>query len=102
MPCTVKPRAPTHLDLFSLRGVGLREEQLPMILGCDAAGLDQDGHEVVVHAGMSRPGWAGDKTADPKRCLRSEGHEDSFAAKVAVPKRNRVPKPASLSFEEAA
>ena len=30
-----------------------------MILGCDAAGLDEDGNEVIVHAVISRPGLAG-------------------------------------------
>jgi NADPH:quinone reductase-like Zn-dependent oxidoreductase len=98
----VKAASLNHHDLWSLRGVGLREEQLPMILGCDAAGLDEDGNEVVVHAVISSPGWAGDETFDPKRSLLSERHQGSFAAKVAVPTRNVVPKPASLSFEEAA
>ena len=39
-------RRANHHDLWSLRGVGLREEPLPMILGCDAAGIDEDGNEV--------------------------------------------------------
>jgi NADPH:quinone reductase-like Zn-dependent oxidoreductase len=98
----VKAASLNHHDLWSLRGVGLREEQLPMILGCDAAGLDGDGNEVVVHAVISSPGWEGDETFDPKRSLLSERHQGTFATKVAVPRRNVVPKPASLSFEEAA
>jgi len=73
-----------------------------MILGCDAAGLDEDGNEVVVHAVVSSPGWTGDETLDPKRSLLSERHQGTFAEKVAVPRANLVPKPASLSFEEAA
>jgi NADPH:quinone reductase-like Zn-dependent oxidoreductase len=99
---TVKAASLNHHDLWSLRGVGLREEQLPMILGCDAAGLDEDGNEVVVHAVISSPDWTGDETLDPKRSLLSERHQGTFADKVAVPRRNVVPKPASLSFEEAA
>ena len=99
---TVKAASLNHHDLWSLRGVGLREEQLPMILGCDAAGLDEDGNEVVVHAVVSSPGWTGDETLDPKRSLLSERHQGTFAEKVAVPRANLVPKPASLSFEEAA
>src|SRR3954468_5381356 len=91
-----------HHDLWTLRGVGLREEALPMILGCDAAGHDEDGNEVVVHAVVSDPSWAGDETFDPKRSLLSERHQGTFADRVAVPRRNVVPKPASLSFEEAA
>jgi NADPH:quinone reductase-like Zn-dependent oxidoreductase len=99
---TVKAAALNHHDLFSLRGVGLREEALPMILGCDAAGLDEDGNEVVVHAVVSDPSWSGDETFDPKRSLLSERHQGTFADKVVVPRSNVVPKPASLSFEEAA
>ncbi|KQW48385.1 molecular chaperone GroES [Nocardioides sp. Root1257] len=99
---SVKAASLNHHDLFSLRGVGLREEALPMILGCDAAGLDEDGNEVVVHAVISDPSWTGDETLDPKRSLLSERYQGTFADKVAVPRRNVVPKPASLSFAEAA
>lgn len=99
---TVKAASLNHHDLWSLRGVGLREEGLPMILGCDAAGLDEDGNEVVVHAVVSDPAWTGDETFDPRRSLLSEKHQGTFADKVIVPRRNLVPKPASMSFEEAA
>ncbi|WP_395692553.1 zinc-binding dehydrogenase [Nocardioides sp.] len=99
---TVKAASLNHHDLFSLRGVGLREEALPMILGCDAAGLDEDGNEVVVHAVISDPAWSGDETFDPRRSLLSERHQGTFADRVAVPRANVVPKPSSLSFEEAA
>jgi NADPH:quinone reductase-like Zn-dependent oxidoreductase len=99
---TVKAAALNHHDLWSLRGVGLKEDALPMILGCDAAGIDEDGNEVVVHAVISDPSWTGDETFDPKRSLLSERYQGTFAEKVAVPKRNVIPKPESLSFEEAA
>jgi len=99
---TVKASSLNHHDLWSLRGVGLREESLPMILGCDAAGYDEDGNEVVVHAVISDPAWSGDETLDPRRSLLSERFQGTFADKVAVPRANVVPKPASLSFEEAA
>jgi NADPH:quinone reductase-like Zn-dependent oxidoreductase len=100
---TVKAASLNHHDLWSLRGVGLKEEQLPMILGCDAAGYDEDGNEVVVHAVISDPGWTGsDETLDPKRSLLSERHQGTFADKVVVPRGNVIPKPSSLSFEEAA
>jgi NADPH:quinone reductase-like Zn-dependent oxidoreductase len=99
---TVKASSLNHHDLWSLRGVGLKEESLPMILGCDAAGLDEDGNEVVVHAVIADPSWTGDETLDPKRSLLSERYQGTFADKVAVPRRNIVAKPESLSFEEAA
>ncbi len=98
----VKAASLNHHDLWSLRGVGLREDALPMILGCDAAGLDEDGNEVLVHGVVSAPGWTGDETLDPGRSLLSERYQGTFAERVAVPAGNVVPKPASLSFEEAA
>jgi len=99
---TVKAASLNHHDLWSLRGVGLREEALPMILGCDAAGHDEDGNEVVVHAVINDPTWSGDQTLDPKRSLLSERHQGTFAESVVVPRQNVIAKPASLSFAEAA
>src|SRR3954471_9968721 len=99
---TVKAASLNHHHLWSLRGVGLREEALPMILGCDAAGHDEDGNEVVVHAVVNDPGWTGDQTLDPKRSLLSERHQGTFAEHVVVPRANVIPKPASLTFAEAA
>jgi NADPH:quinone reductase-like Zn-dependent oxidoreductase len=98
----VKAAALNHHDLWSLKGVGLKEQALPMTLGCDAAGLDEDGNEVVVHAVVSDPSWTGDETLDPTRSLLSERYQGTFADRVVVPRRNLVPKPASLTFEEAA
>jgi NADPH:quinone reductase-like Zn-dependent oxidoreductase len=98
----VKAASLNHHDLWSLRGVGLKAEALPMILGCDAAGLDEDGNEVVVHAVITDDDWRDDETFDPKRSLLSERHQGALAEKVAVPKRNVVPKPPELSFEHAA
>ena len=60
-----------------------------MILGCDAAGLDEDGNEVVVHAVVSDPSWTGDETLDPKRSLLSERYQGTFADKVVVPAPQR-------------
>ncbi|TDW86912.1 NADPH:quinone reductase-like Zn-dependent oxidoreductase [Kribbella pratensis] len=98
----VRATALNHHDLWSLKGVGLAEQSLPMILGCDAAGVDPDGNEVVVHAVVSDPAWKGDETLDPKRSLLSERYQGTLAQKVAVPARNVVPKPAGMSFEQAA
>lgn len=98
----VKAAALNHHDLWSLRGVGLSADRLPMILGCDAAGIDERGDEVVVHAVISNPDWVGEETLDPQRSLLSERHQGTLAERVVVPRRNVVPKPASLSFEQAA
>src|SRR3954453_20116325 len=74
-----------------------------MILGGDASGVDEDGNEDVVHSVIGDPdAGRGDETYDPKRSLLSERHPGTFAEKVAVPRRNLVPKPSELSFSEAA
>jgi NADPH:quinone reductase-like Zn-dependent oxidoreductase len=99
---TLKAASLNHHDLWSLRGVGLSAERLPMILGCDGAGVDEDGNAVVVHAVISDESWRGDETFDPKRSILSERHQGTFAEQVVVPRRNLVPKPGALSFEEAA
>ena len=100
---TVKAASLNHHDVWTLRGVGISADRLPMILGCDAAGVDEDGHEVVVHGVVSDPGAAVlDETLDPARSLLSERYDGTFAERVAVPRRNLIPKPAGLSFEDAA
>jgi NADPH:quinone reductase-like Zn-dependent oxidoreductase len=101
---TVRLRAAAlnHHDVWSLRGVGLPADRLPMVLGCDGAGIDPDGHEVIVHAVVSSAEWMGEETMDPRRSLLSEVHQGTLAEAVAVPRRNLVPKPAGLSWEHAA
>jgi NADPH:quinone reductase-like Zn-dependent oxidoreductase len=98
----VKAASLNHHDVWSLKGFGLTTEQLPMILGCDAAGLDPEGNEVIVHCLVGDPDWAGSETDDPKRTLLSELHPGTLATSVSVPRRNLVKKPESLSFGEAA
>ena len=99
----VKAASLNHHDLWTLRGVGITADRLPMILGCDAAGVDENGNEVIVHAVIGDPAaGGGDETLDPKRSLLSEVYPGTFAERVAVPTRNLVAKPAGLSFAEAA
>ena len=99
---TLKAASLNHHDLWSLRGVGLPEDRLPMILGCDAAGVDDDGNEVIAYSVITDPSWHGDETLDPRRSLLSERYPGTFAEKVAVPRWNLLPKPPELSFEQAA
>ena len=98
----VKAAALNHHDLWSLKGVGLAADKLPMILGCDAAGVTEDGREVVVHGLIGDPTWSGDETLDPRRTILSELHQGALAEQVVVPARNVLAKPAGLSFEQAA
>lgn len=97
---TVKAASLNHHDLWSLRGVGLGEESLPMILGCDATGIDEQGNEVVVYpvVGLSGHGVG----PDEPRSILTERYQGTFAEKVSVPTWNLLPKPKELSFEEAA
>jgi NADPH:quinone reductase-like Zn-dependent oxidoreductase len=96
----VRAASLNHHDLWSLRGVGLPAERLPMILGCDAAGIAPDGSEVVVHGVVATP--EGDETLAADFSILSERYQGTFAERVAVPARNLVPKPPALSFAEAA
>jgi NADPH:quinone reductase-like Zn-dependent oxidoreductase len=99
---TVSVRAASlnHHDLWSLRGVGLGNESLPMILGCDAAGIDEDGNEVVLHSVIGQTGHGVGPTE--RRSLLTEHYQGTFAERVTVPTWNVLPKPRELSFEEAA
>jgi NADPH:quinone reductase-like Zn-dependent oxidoreductase len=99
----VRAAALNHHDLWTLKGVGLKAERLPMILGTDAAGVLDDGTEVVVHSVIGDPvAGGGDETLDPGRTLLSELHPGTFAETVAVPARNIVPKPDDLTWAESA
>jgi NADPH:quinone reductase-like Zn-dependent oxidoreductase len=98
----VKAAGLNHHDVWSLRGVGLPADRLPMILGCDGAGVAADDSEVIVHAVVPSAGWTGDETLDPRRTLLSELHDGTLAEQVAVPAANVVPKPEGMRWETAA
>src|SRR3954469_19319217 len=100
---SVRAASLNHHDVWALRGVALSADQTPMILGGDAAGVDEDGNEVVVHSVIGDPdAGGGDETYDPRRSLLSEKYDGTLAEQVVVPRRNLLPKPKELSFEEAA
>lgn len=96
----VRAASLNHHDLWSLRGVGLRAEQLPMILGTDAAGIAPDGTEVVVHGVIGADGHG--VGPSESRTLLSEKYAGTLAEQVAVPTKNLIPKPPELTFVEAA
>ena len=88
-------------DLLTLRGIGLKPEGYPMILGCDGAGTLDDGTEGVIYPVMGDPDWRGDETLDPKRNVLTEKYQGTFADYVVVPRRNIVPRPQGLSAVSA-
>jgi NADPH:quinone reductase-like Zn-dependent oxidoreductase len=90
-------------DLWALRGVGARPDSFPRILGCDIAGWDDQGREVLVTGSFADPdAGGGDETFDPRRALVSEDRPGSFGEYTVVPARNVVAKPKWLSFHQAA
>lgn len=97
----IRACALNHHDLWALQGVGLERDKLPMILGCDAAGVDSDGNEVLVHAVITYDDFRGPEPQDPKRTVLSEDYQGTLAERVVIPRGNKVPKPPSLSWEEA-
>jgi NADPH:quinone reductase-like Zn-dependent oxidoreductase len=92
----VKASSLNHHDIWSLRGVGLSPEQLPMILGCDAVAETSDGERVLVHSVIPDP-------KDPRGfSLLSEKHQGTLADYVTVPAGNLIPLPMELSDVDAA
>lgn len=87
----VKAASLNHHDLWSLRGVGLGQDKLPMILGCDAAGTDQDGNEVVLHSVIGQSGHG--VGPDEPRSILTERYQGTFAEQVTVPAWNVLRKP---------
>jgi NADPH:quinone reductase-like Zn-dependent oxidoreductase len=101
VPLEVRATSLNHHDLWTLRGVGIKPDRFPMILGCDGAGTLQDGTEVVLLSVFGDPSWDGDETLDPRRTLLTEKHQGTFAETVVVPARNVVPRPAGLTAVQA-
>lgn len=100
---TVRAASINHHDVWALRGQALRADQVPMILGTDAAGVTDDGREVIVYAVVGDPAAGfGDETTDPNRSILSEKYPGTLAERVRVPARNLVTKPGALTWEEAA
>jgi NADPH:quinone reductase-like Zn-dependent oxidoreductase len=95
----VKAASINHHDIWSLRGVGLDVAHLPMILGCDAAGVDESGRHVLVHSVVTDPI---DSPTPGRPSVLSERHQGTFAEQLTVPASNLIPLPSSMSFAEAA
>lgn len=98
---SVKAASLNHHDLWSLKGVGITADQMPMILGCDGAGIDQAGNPVIIYPVVASGNYD-DITQDPSRSILSEVYPGIFADQVGVPAKNLVPIPAGWSFAQAA
>lgn len=112
----VKACALNHLDIFVRAGLPRIEIPLPHILGSDVAGVVREVGELVtwVNPGdevMVQPGVS---CGHCDACLRGQDNlcseydmigyrrDGGYAELVAVPAVNIIPKPATLSWEEAA
>ena len=95
----LKAAALNHRDVWILKGMyaGIK---YPSILGSDGAGELPDGTAVIINSCIN---W-GDNPAVQRKDFRILGLPDSgtFAEYVKVPTDNIYPKPAHLSFEQAA
>jgi len=111
----VRAVALNHLDIWLRRGVPGHKFPLPMIPGAEVAGvIDQvpdgfgwkRGDEVIVAPGYSCGHCIACLSGNDPLCasfgIFGEGRNGGCAEKIAVPIRNLIRKPASLSFAEAA
>ncbi|MGH7162799.1 MAG: zinc-binding dehydrogenase [Planctomycetota bacterium] len=93
-----------HLDTWVRRGVPGVKFPLPLVPGCDGAGVVDKagaaardvapGDEVVLSPGIGHP-------LDREYGILGETRDGTCAEYVVVPRENVLPKPARLSFEEA-
>ena len=112
----VKAVALNHLDLWVRRGLPRLSVTFPHIPGADVAGVVaragsavttvRDGDPVVISPGVSCGVCAACLAGDDNLCARyailGEHRHGGYAEYLAVPEANVLPKPAALSFEEAA
>jgi NADPH:quinone reductase-like Zn-dependent oxidoreductase len=110
----VRAVALNHLDIWLRRGVLGHKFPLPMIPGSEVAGIVESvddrrwkaGDEVIVAPGYSCGRCAACLSGNDPLCrnfgIFGETVSGGAAEKMAVPIRNLIRKPASLSFAEAA
>lgn len=112
----VKAVALNHLDVWVRKGEAGIKLELPHTLGSDIAGVIDAlgaevtdvsvGSEVVVNPGIScgacEKCLLGEDSLCRQYAIIGEHISGGYAEYVCVPRQNVLPKPASLSFEEAA
>jgi NADPH:quinone reductase-like Zn-dependent oxidoreductase len=101
----IKAAALNHLDTWVRRGVEGFRFPLPIIPGCDGAGVVDaageaargiaKGQEVVLAPGLGHP-------LDKDYGILGETRDGTCAEYIVVPRENVLPKPKRLSWEEAA
>jgi NADPH:quinone reductase-like Zn-dependent oxidoreductase len=96
----IRAAALNHRDVFITQGKYPRI-RLPVTLGSDGAGETPDGDAVVIDPMLE---WGDDTRVwdASKSSILGMPRDGTFARYCAVPRKNVHPKPAALSFEEAA
>ena len=89
----VRAAALNRHDWWMLQGIAVVPVEPPVILGCDGAGVTASGAEVVIYPVLDH---------GPRFHMLTDGVDGTLAERVAVPSASLVPKPASLSYAEAA
>jgi NADPH2:quinone reductase len=112
----VKAASLNHIDLFLRRGIPGIKVLLPHIPGCDAAGVVSaigddvtgaaPGDRVLMNPSISCGHCEFCDRGDASLCstykLIGETTQGTCCEKIAIPARNAIPIPDSLSFEDAA
>ncbi len=112
----VKAVALNHLEAWATKMPGSVKYDAPRILGADVAGIVEGvgdgvtnagvGQEVMLHPGVSCGTCQLCADGDDNLCARyhllGQGRDGGMAELIVVPAANVLPKPANLSFEEAA
>jgi NADPH:quinone reductase-like Zn-dependent oxidoreductase len=91
----IRAAALNHLDTWVRRGIEGFKFPLPIIPGCDGAGVTDAGEEVVLAPGLGHP-------LDRDYGILGETRDGTCAEYIVVPRGNVLPKPKRLSWEEAA
>jgi len=91
----IRAAALNHLDTWVRRGIPGFRFPLPIIPGCDGAGVTDAGEEVVLAPGIGNP-------LDRDYGILGETRDGTCAEFIVVPQANVLRKPARLSWEEAA
>jgi len=112
---SVRGVALNHLDLWVRRGVPGHKFPLPLVPGSDVSGVVERvdgggpwkvGDEVIVAPGRSCGACVACLSGNDPLCvsygIAGESCDGGCAEKMAIPVRYLIPKPASLSFAEAA
>lgn len=113
----VRAAALNHLDIWVRKGRPGMQLPMPHVLGSDASGIVSDlgpgsgdqfqpGDEVILNPGLWDPecefSLRGEPNVSPSFSIVGLSRPGTFAQKVAVPAYCVQPKPAYLSFTEAA